>query len=163
MSDYLIHFNKNHNPKTGRFDYGDGDGDGVNNDHANGNKRSSVGDAISRVADNIRYNQYQREMRKAQKEYEEETKRYEARRKQKGALRTAAVVTGLLGLPVTTVALATSSLGSSADNGKKWVRQMATGRYSAASKTFGNAIVEEFYEHPETVAAVNEFFYKVGG
>lgn len=25
---YLIHFNRNHNPKNGRFDFGDGDGDG---------------------------------------------------------------------------------------------------------------------------------------
>lgn len=28
MSTYLMHFNKNHNAKTGRFDFGDGDGDG---------------------------------------------------------------------------------------------------------------------------------------
>lgn len=29
MSDYLIHFNKNHDPKSGRFAPGDGNGDGV--------------------------------------------------------------------------------------------------------------------------------------
>ena len=29
MADYLIHFNRNHNPKTGQFDFGDGDGDGI--------------------------------------------------------------------------------------------------------------------------------------
>ena len=29
MSDYLIHFNRNHNPKNGQFDFGDGDGDGA--------------------------------------------------------------------------------------------------------------------------------------
>ena len=28
MSDYLIHFNKNHDPKTGQFAKGDGNGDG---------------------------------------------------------------------------------------------------------------------------------------
>lgn len=28
MSDYLIHFNKNHDKKSGRFTFGDGDGDG---------------------------------------------------------------------------------------------------------------------------------------
>lgn len=32
MSDYLIHFNKNHDPKTGRFAPGDGNGDGRIND-----------------------------------------------------------------------------------------------------------------------------------
>lgn len=29
MPDYLIHFNKNHDPKSGRFAPGDGNGDGV--------------------------------------------------------------------------------------------------------------------------------------
>ena len=28
MTDYLIHFNKNHDKKSGRFTFGDGDGDG---------------------------------------------------------------------------------------------------------------------------------------
>ena len=32
MTDYLVHFNRIHNPKTGRFDFGDGDGDGQTND-----------------------------------------------------------------------------------------------------------------------------------
>lgn len=32
---YLIHFNRQHDPKTGKFTYGDGDGDGVSNDHKN--------------------------------------------------------------------------------------------------------------------------------
>ena len=31
---YLAHFNKNHDPKDGRFTYGDGDGDGILDDHA---------------------------------------------------------------------------------------------------------------------------------
>lgn len=29
MPDYLIHYNKNHDPKSGRFAPGDGNGDGV--------------------------------------------------------------------------------------------------------------------------------------
>ena len=40
MADYLIHYNKNHNPKNGRFDFGDGDGDGIRNDHKNANKET---------------------------------------------------------------------------------------------------------------------------
>lgn len=32
---YLVHFNRQHDPKTGKFTYGDGDGDGVRNDHKN--------------------------------------------------------------------------------------------------------------------------------
>lgn len=31
---YLIHFNRQHDPKTGKFIFGDGDGDGIANDHA---------------------------------------------------------------------------------------------------------------------------------
>lgn len=31
---YLMHFNKNHSPKDGKFTSGDGDGDGQINDHA---------------------------------------------------------------------------------------------------------------------------------
>lgn len=31
---YLIHFNKNHDKRNGRFTYGDGDGDGISDDHA---------------------------------------------------------------------------------------------------------------------------------
>ena len=32
---YLIHFNKNHSSSTGQFISGDGDGDGIVNDHKN--------------------------------------------------------------------------------------------------------------------------------
>lgn len=39
MNDSLMHFNRNHDPKTGRFFFGDGDGDGIDNDHAH---RSSL-------------------------------------------------------------------------------------------------------------------------
>lgn len=37
---YLIHFNRQHDPKTGKFTFGDGDGDGVSNDHKNQDKSS---------------------------------------------------------------------------------------------------------------------------
>ena len=37
---YLIHFNRQHDPKTGMFTFGDGDGDGVRNDHANQDKKA---------------------------------------------------------------------------------------------------------------------------
>lgn len=33
--DYLIHFNKNHSNKNGQFTSGDGDGDGIRDDHHN--------------------------------------------------------------------------------------------------------------------------------
>lgn len=39
--DYLVHFNKNHNPKNGQFAPGDGDGDGQINDNVN-RKRGGV-------------------------------------------------------------------------------------------------------------------------
>lgn len=32
---YLVHFNKNHSSKDGKFTYGDGDGDGIIDDHRN--------------------------------------------------------------------------------------------------------------------------------
>ena len=35
---YLIHFNRQHDPKTGKFIFGDGDGDGIANDHAHKKK-----------------------------------------------------------------------------------------------------------------------------
>lgn len=38
---YLVHFNKNHSSKDGRFTSGDGDGDGIVNDHANRSKNGS--------------------------------------------------------------------------------------------------------------------------
>ena len=37
---YLIHYNKNHSSKDGRFVSGDGDGDGQVNDNANRSKRN---------------------------------------------------------------------------------------------------------------------------
>ena len=37
--DYLVHYNKNHSKANGQFVSGDGDGDGVVNDHANQKKQ----------------------------------------------------------------------------------------------------------------------------
>ena len=37
--DYLVHFNKNHSPKNGQFTSGDGDGDGISDDHAHRSKK----------------------------------------------------------------------------------------------------------------------------
>ena len=39
---YLIHYNKNHSKANGQFVSGDGDGDGVVNDHANRSKKTRV-------------------------------------------------------------------------------------------------------------------------
>ena len=39
--DYLIHYNKNHSSKNGQFTSGDGDGDGIANDHAHRSGNSS--------------------------------------------------------------------------------------------------------------------------
>lgn len=39
---YLIHYNKNHSSKDGRFVSGDGDGDGQMNDNANRSKKKGV-------------------------------------------------------------------------------------------------------------------------
>lgn len=43
---YLVHFNKNHSPKNGQFTFGDGDGDGIIDDHRNqkADKKSDPGD-----------------------------------------------------------------------------------------------------------------------
>lgn len=39
--DYLMHFNKNHDPKNGRFTFGDGDNDGIRDDHAHRGKKEA--------------------------------------------------------------------------------------------------------------------------
>lgn len=38
---YLIHYNKNHSSKNGQFVSGDGDGDGIVNDHAHRSEKKS--------------------------------------------------------------------------------------------------------------------------
>lgn len=45
---YLIHFNQNHSSKNGQFTSGDGDGDGVRNDHANARKNPDNRSSLSR-------------------------------------------------------------------------------------------------------------------
>lgn len=45
---YLIHFNKNHSSSTGQFISGDGDGDGIVNDHAHRSNNSSSEKVMSR-------------------------------------------------------------------------------------------------------------------
>lgn len=51
---YLIHFNKLHSKKNGRFISGDGDGDGIANDHADRKKehKSSPGENLKYVSPN---------------------------------------------------------------------------------------------------------------
>jgi hypothetical protein len=46
--DYLVHFNKNHSPKNGQFTSGDGDGDGISNDHAHRSKKDGGRKPITR-------------------------------------------------------------------------------------------------------------------
>ena len=41
MAKYLMHFNMNHSPKNGQFIAGDGDGDGIIDDHRNQRNESS--------------------------------------------------------------------------------------------------------------------------
>lgn len=46
--DYLIHYNKNHSAKNGQFTSGDGDGDGIANDHAHRSKKDGGRKLITR-------------------------------------------------------------------------------------------------------------------
>lgn len=49
---YLIHYNKNHSKANGQFTSGDGDGDGIANDHANQRKsQSSAGKNLQSTLD----------------------------------------------------------------------------------------------------------------
>lgn len=48
-SEYLMHFNKNHDKKSGRFSFGDGDGDGVRDDHSNQTKKQSESDGSKKT------------------------------------------------------------------------------------------------------------------
>lgn len=48
-SEYLMHFNKNHDKKSGRFSFGDGDGDGVRDDHSNQSKKQSTSDGSKKT------------------------------------------------------------------------------------------------------------------
>ena len=48
-SEYLMHFNKNHDKKSGKFTYGDGDGDGIRDDHSNQSKKQSTSDGSKKT------------------------------------------------------------------------------------------------------------------
>ena len=48
-SEYLMHFNKNHDKKSGRFSFGDGDGDGVRDDHSKQSKKQSTSDGSKKT------------------------------------------------------------------------------------------------------------------
>ena len=45
---YLCHYNKNHSKANGQFVSGDGDGDGISNDHANQNKKKIANEVMKR-------------------------------------------------------------------------------------------------------------------
>lgn len=47
---YLIHFNKNHSKANGQFVSGDGDGDGIANDHANDRKKKTAATYNEKIA-----------------------------------------------------------------------------------------------------------------
>lgn len=49
--DYLIHYNRNHDKKSGRFTYGDGDGDGIRDDHSNQKDKETVGEKVRKAVD----------------------------------------------------------------------------------------------------------------
>lgn len=47
---YLIHYNKNHSKANGQFVSGDGDGDGIANDHANDRKKKTAATYNEKIA-----------------------------------------------------------------------------------------------------------------
>ena len=49
--DYLVHYNRNHDKKSGRFTYGDGDGDGIRDDHSNQKDKETVGEKVRKAVD----------------------------------------------------------------------------------------------------------------
>ena len=64
---YLVHFNKNHD-KLGRFAIGDGDGDGIRDDHSNQDKETA-GQKIKRAVDT--YDSVRSDIRRRNLENEE--------------------------------------------------------------------------------------------
>lgn len=49
--DYLVHYNRNHDKKSGRFTYGDGDGDGIRDDHSHQKDKETVGEKVRKAVD----------------------------------------------------------------------------------------------------------------
>ena len=68
MADYLIHFNKNHDKKSGRFTFGDGDGDGQLSER----QRQRIEEKDNRWAKR----NYEKLMNKAYKPVRREMKKY---------------------------------------------------------------------------------------
>jgi len=71
-SPYFAHFNKNHDKKNGQFTFGDGNGNGVLNDHAHRRKDDPKYGALHPVNTVKRYNQIKKEN---SKEYKKSTDR----------------------------------------------------------------------------------------
>ena len=65
--DYLIHYNKNHSAKNGQFTSGDGDGDGIANDHAHRSKKSGK-IIVGREKDRAKLKKTRQKIIKEQKE-----------------------------------------------------------------------------------------------
>lgn len=81
---YLIHFNRNHSPKNGRFISGDGDGDGIFNDRKNQKSPNDSGLSSGSILIDEEYTEEDDEKR--QEEYfkkvrEENLKEFERREK----------------------------------------------------------------------------------
>lgn len=56
-STYLVHFNKNHDSKNGQFTFGDGDADGISDDHSNQKKNRFGMSRGSSNSNNVQKNQ----------------------------------------------------------------------------------------------------------
>ena len=71
--DYLMHFNKNHDPKNGQFTFGDGDDDGIRDDHAHrGKKDTPIAVKALNPAFGVRsYKQLRRENSEDRKRHED--------------------------------------------------------------------------------------------
>ena len=76
---YLIHFNKNHDPKNGQFAEGDGDSDGIVNDHLNQRQLKKIRKAAAKAErkdERWAKRHYDRLYRKAYKPAKREMSRY---------------------------------------------------------------------------------------
>ena len=76
---YLIHFNRNHDPKNGRFTFGDGNGDGIINGIKNkwqeGKQRRAIA-RLERKDENWAKRNYNKFYKKAYKPVKKEMKSY---------------------------------------------------------------------------------------